>query len=1243
MSSVRNKKYPLRHLSIRVPWHDNGWNGTICKNPDLNESCLILPRIAEEKDEESEERLKGKSLDNLRQEEYPCCVIERSTFMAPFPFSMEMEHPYTKYDIFKDTHGHFDKTNLYFPKYSAVSVPFAWMLKEEAIKKADYYDIGFDIEIEPDLSYETSWIQEYHNQKALLDCFYGHIQEEESLCFFYAKRVPFYEGSGRVLIGVGEVKKISDSVEYKYKSEGGLRSMLWERMVNHSIRPDFEDGFLLPYNEALEYSKTHKNFDPSEIVVSVPGDKTLEFSYDTEHVTHDTAVRTLLECKKSLEKALEIGIPGDFKKYLRWIDERLNCLEKLRGDYPGIGSALSAFGVEMGHFVAREITEQIGEEENPWDTINKMFYEPGKYISENISSQITPTIQKVWKNLDKERKDLLYLISRFELSPQQAIMLYVQEEREQEYNITCSDGEILKNPYIIPEKTYKTDQQINIWTIDLGFFNSEKIKNGLVPESYNITDKFDSRRIGGFLNYLLESAAENQGHTILSRSELIKRIRDLPLSVDCNLTVDIVNSIEKDISNTLKKVNLKDGSPAFQLVRLNKIGSLIKDVTIKRVNGKEHNINVDWEDILNKKLGTLNVKDLDEKNARIEKITALEKIAKSRLSVLLGSAGTGKTTLLSVLCEIDEIKNGGILLLAPTGKARVRMVQATEHLNINAFTIAQFLGKYYRYDYRSQTYSLSNTPGCSSYETVIIDESSMLTEEMLAALFECVRTAKRIILVGDPQQLPPIGSGRPFVDIVNYLTPENVENIFPKVGKSYAELVLTRRQMADSSNTDSDRLDIQVAEWFRNKPIEPGQDAVWEDISSNGNEFIKFIRWDSEEELKKKTLEVLVEELTLDSKDDIKKFNMLLGAVYDRTDRYCYFNRGISKKVEDWQVLSPVRGKSFGVTQLNRLIHETFRKDLVKFAREKSKIPKPLGPEEIVYGDKVINILNNRRNCYPENGLGYIANGEIGIVVGQFKNKKMKFKGRPKYMKVDFSSQVGYEYTFTNSKDFKDNGDASLELAYALTVHKAQGSEFKIVILIIPNPCFLLSRELLYTALTRQTERIVILHQDELNLIKDYSTDFHSEIANRMTNIFVDPEPREVKGKYLEERLINCASDGELLRSKSELIIYERLLHKGLNPIYEKELKLGGKVKIPDFTIEDPDTGITYYWEHCGMLNNINYRKRWEEKKRWYFDNKVLTKEEGEGENGVLIVTKEGENFSISVLEIDKVIEAQIS
>lgn len=128
----------------------------------------------------------------------------------------------------------------------------------------------------------------------------------------------------------------------------------------------------------------------------------------------------------------------------------------------------------------------------------------------------------------------------------------------------------------------------------------------------------------------------------------------------------------------------------------------------------------------------------------------------------------------------------------------------------------------------------------------------------------------------------------------------------------------------------------------------------------------------------------------------------------------CYFNRtsdkgGVNDAAESWQILSPVRAMPHGVAGLHRLAHRIFRTKSVEWSRNKyRKTPKALGPEEIVYGDKVINVRNQRRwwEIYPEEGCDkYVANGEIGLAVGQFKGPQAKYKGFPWKLEVEFTSQ----------------------------------------------------------------------------------------------------------------------------------------------------------------------------------------------------------------------------------------------
>ena len=557
-----------------------------------------------------------------------------------------------------------------------------------------------------------------------------------------------------------------------------------------------------------------------------------------------------------------------------------------------------------------------------------------------------------------------------------------------------------------------------------------------------------------------------------------------------------------------------------------------------------------------------------------------------------------------------------------------------------AQTIAQFLYGLDRYEPQAGRYRFSEKiPAVSKYKTVIIDESSMLTEDQLAAVLDAVQGVERLILVGDPRQLPPIGAGRPFLDIVQKMTPPNVESISPRIGPGYAELTVRRRQLGLT------RDDLLLAEWFSGRAIDPGADEIWEKIEEGkSSSHLRFVQWDTPDQLQEILLDTLVEELKLKDKTDAKNFEISIGG--SEYQNMVFFweskrgQKGASSKVEDWQILSPVHNNPFGVEALNRLIQTTFRSKTKEWAQIKynRKIPKPMGREEVLYGDKVIQTRNEKRyHVYPKEGsLQYIANGELGIAVGQYKTKFMNFT--PNALEVEFSSQPGFKYSYYGS-DFGDEGNPTLELAYAFTVHKTQGSEFGITFVVIPNPCRLLSRELLYTALTRQRNKIIILHQGSLHEIKSFSEDHYSESAARLTNLFNAPRPVIVQERFLEDRLIHRTAKGLCVRSKSEVIIASELDHAGIEYIYDgKFIGQDGSVRYPDFVIDDSETGKRYYWEHLGMLNKSDYKKRWEEKLIWYRKQGVLSLEQGGGANGILLTTIDHPDGGIDVTEIQKMI-----
>jgi ATP-dependent exoDNAse (exonuclease V) alpha subunit len=1243
--SAGARQLPLRHISIRVPWNDTGWEGRVCKKPAENIACLILPRIRSSRLDEKENELAGASWQNLPQSELPPCMAEHGQFMSPFEITRQMSHPYAENS---KAHKHLLPTPYRYASFSAAAVPFNWMLRESAQQKASELELGYqpDIEAQADITmgFKTSWVQEKVNQLIMLDTFLSAIQPEKSLVFFYAKRTPLVDDPRRVIIGIGRVKHVGDPVEYKYSEAGALKSILWERNIQHSIRSDFKDGFILPYHALIEYFDMHPDEDPLKYIAFVPDDQFQAFSYGSEHVTNDGAIGAILSCIKAIQNIQKV-IPGSWRQVLTWLDDRLNELWGMRGPCPGLGSALSAFGVENGCLVAYELERILLEmpkstSNDPWLLLNNLFARPEKFTPE-ISSKIGKTLQNTWRNLPPERHALLKLLSRFELTSDQATRYYVHEDKQRsDYGINVGDKELIANPYRLFEIDRFTPDPINLNTIDRGVFPDLSIQQQFpLPEPSCITDPLDPRRVAAFVIHQLEQASL-MGHTLQTRDTIIQQIRELDIKPACPITGDHMSAIESSFEPRVRLMKLHDNTPAYQLDHLYRYGDKIRSAVTRRLSGTRHTYNINWAQLLDQALETpADPTDQSEIDARREKTAALEELYSSRFSVLIGPAGTGKTTLLKVLCHEPTLEQGGVLLLAPTGKARVRM--ETQTGISGAQTIAQFLIGIDRYEHKAGRYRFSEkVQAVSKYKTVIIDESSMLTEDQLAAVLDGVQSVERLILVGDPRQLPPIGAGRPFLDIVEKLTPENVDVLFPRVTPGYAELTIRRRQIGQT------RDDLLLAEWFSGRSIDPGADEIWEKIEKgDSSEHLRFVQWENPDQLQDILLNAIVLELKLKDKNDVKNFELSTGGSEYQDNVFFWASRagqrGACSKAEDWQILSPVHNNPYGVEALNRLIQVTFRAKTKESALLKPyfrKIPGPMGREEILYGDKVIQTQNQRRyQVYPDaDALQYVANGELGIVVGQYKTRKMTFI--PYALEVEFSSQPGYKYSYYGS-DFSNEGNPALELAYALTVHKTQGSEFGITFVVIPNPCKLLSRELLYTALTRQKYKIIILHQGSLHEIKEFSKDYYSESAARLTSLFTAPQPVLVQERFLENKLINRTAKGLCVRSKSEVIIATELDHAGIDYVYDsKFVGQDGSIRYPDFVIDDSETGKRYYWEHLGMLNKSDYKKRWDKKLIWYERQGILPIDKGGGANGILLTTIDHPDGGIDVMEIQNTI-----
>jgi hypothetical protein len=1244
------RQLPLHHVSIRVPWHDRKWDGAICDDPKANTSCLILPRVADQKDDEGEHVARAKLWKELPNPSFPGCSAERGAVMASFEFTRILVHPYVKSS---EPHKHFDETPLTHPPYSANCIPFLWMLKDSAAEKTELLKLGFDEEAEAEvheqMGFKTNWVQVKKNQLVMLDTFFSAVTPEQSLCFFYAKDTPLANDPRRVIVGVGRVTNVRSWVEYRYKTSGTHQAVLWDRIVEHSIRPKGGEGFLFPYHEILDLARTNPEIDPAHFVAFAPEECWSQFSFASEHVTHDGAVASLLVCVETLRRIGEV-VPGAWDQQIAWIDGELNRIWRLRGPFPGLGSALKAVGFEAGNLIAFDLElsqRRAGAEwhEDPWTLVDQVVEDPA-LLSKGLERSIKKSERDIYKSLALERRALLRLLSRFDISEDQATRLYQETEREKA-GITLKDADILGNPYRIYEADRLQPDPVALGVIDRGMYPDPVVAARHPMEAPSAAQgHLDARRARALLVHALENAAKD-GHTLQPRNQLIQAVRDLEIRPECPLSLDAMAVIEPTLPSEIVITQMADAFPAYQLRRLASVADVIRADLKKRINGKRHQASLPWRELVDKALpktdpGWGQQERETEELARQEKAAALEQMYGSRLTVLVGPAGTGKTTLLKVLCDQKDIKQGGILLLAPTGKARVRM--ETQIGIKGGQTIAQFLVRRDRYDPQTGRYKLSKADKVDAGQTVIIDEASMLTEEQLGATLDALKAPSRLILVGDPSQLPPIGTGRPFVDIVRELAPPDGAPRFPSVATGYAELTIRRRQVGHH------RKDLVLAEWFSGRSPGPTADEVWSELEKGAtSSHLKLVRWDTEAELERVLLGELKTELPLQNDEDENGFEQTLGG--QPFGNAVYFNfktnakESIALAAENWQILSPIRATEVGVERLNRALQERFRKRVEAWANPRPpakyydrKTTKPLGRHGILYGDKVINIQNSiRKDMWPENvGQGYVANGEIGVVVGQYKGKSWKPKKLPWKLEVEFSSQPGVKYGY-HAGEFGDEGDQPLELAYALTIHKSQGSEFTTVFLVLPNPCRLLSPELLYTALTRQRDRIIVLHQGPLLGLKDYSQPHLSETARRLTNLFQPPAPVEVQSRFLEHRLIHRTRRGEAVRSKSEVIIADLLYSLDVDYRYEKELIGGdGSKRLPDFTIDDPASGLKVYWEHLGLLDRAQYKNDWKRKLEWYHANGILPHTEGGGKNGILVTSEESASKGLDAQALEQ-------
>ena len=378
---------------------------------------------------------------------------------------------------------------------------------------------------------------------------------------------------------------------------------------------------------------------------------------------------------------------------------------------------------------------------------------------------------------------------------------------------------------------------------------------------------------------------------------------------------------------------------------------------------------------------------------------AVRMAAEGGVLLLTGGPGTGKTTSLRGIVALYRRMGLDVALLAPTGRAAKRLGEVTD---CDAQTIHRALGMSYN-ELTGQAAFKKNGSDPLEAHAVIVDEMSMVDLELMQALLEALRPGCRLVLVGDPDQLPSVGAGNVLGDLLR-------STVVPTV--SLTQVFRQAEQSAIIRNAHA---------------VNMGQPPQ---LDSNQGDFFFLCR---------RSPDRLVQTVVELCRDRLPK-NMNIPA-------------------EQIQVLSPTRKGACGTVSLNRALQAALNPP------SPQKRQKQWGDVTFRVGDRVMQTKNNYDVLWEKDdgtaGSG-IFNGDVGVI------QDIDSSGELIVLRFD-------DRTATYTADLL----SQLDMAYAITVHKSQGSEYPAVILVsAPAAPSLMVRGVLYTAITRARRLLILVGDD---------------------------------------------------------------------------------------------------------------------------------------------------------------------